>query len=51
MERIGGTQTILKKLEVLFERTELELKADEGKELDIDLKLLDQSIESDLRYQ
>ena len=51
MERIAGTQTILKKLEVLFERTELELKADEGKELDIDLKLLDQSIESDLRYQ
>ena len=49
MERIGGTQTVLKKLEVLFERTELELKADEGKELDIDLRLLDQSIESDLR--
>jgi hypothetical protein len=49
MERISGTQTVLKKLEVLFERTELELKADEGKELDIDLRLLDQSIESDLR--
>jgi 5-bromo-4-chloroindolyl phosphate hydrolysis protein len=49
VERITGTQTVLKKLEVLFERTELELKADEGKELDIDLKLLDQSIESDLR--
>jgi 5-bromo-4-chloroindolyl phosphate hydrolysis protein len=49
VERITGTQTVLKKLEVLFERTELELKADSGKELDIDLKLLDQSIESDLR--
>jgi 5-bromo-4-chloroindolyl phosphate hydrolysis protein len=49
VERITGTQTILKKLEVLFERTELELKTDQGKELDIDLKLLDQSIESDLR--
>lgn len=49
VERITGTQTVLKKLEVLFERTELELKADEGKELDIDLRLLDQSIESDLR--
>jgi 5-bromo-4-chloroindolyl phosphate hydrolysis protein len=49
VERISGTQTVLRKLEVLFERTELELKADEGKELDIDLKLLDQSIESDLR--
>jgi 5-bromo-4-chloroindolyl phosphate hydrolysis protein len=49
IERISSTQTVLKKLEVLFERTELELKADEGKELDIDLKLLDQSIESDLR--
>jgi 5-bromo-4-chloroindolyl phosphate hydrolysis protein len=49
VERITSTQTVLKKLEVLFERTELELKADEGKELDIDLKLLDQSIESDLR--
>jgi 5-bromo-4-chloroindolyl phosphate hydrolysis protein len=49
IERITSTQTVLKKLEVLFERTELELKADEGKELDIDLKLLDQSIESDLR--
>jgi 5-bromo-4-chloroindolyl phosphate hydrolysis protein len=49
VERISGTQTVLKKLEVLFERTELELKADDGKELDIDLKLLDQSIEADLR--
>jgi 5-bromo-4-chloroindolyl phosphate hydrolysis protein len=49
VERITGTQTVLKKLEVLFERTELELKADQGKELDIDLRLLDQSIESDLR--
>ncbi|MEN9873918.1 MAG: hypothetical protein RL186_815 [Pseudomonadota bacterium] len=49
VERITGTQTVLKKLEVLFERTELELKADSGKELDIDLRLLDQSIESDLR--
>jgi 5-bromo-4-chloroindolyl phosphate hydrolysis protein len=49
VERISGTQTVLKKLEVLFERTELELKADSGKELDIDLRLLDQSIESDLR--
>jgi 5-bromo-4-chloroindolyl phosphate hydrolysis protein len=49
VERITGTQTVLKKLEVLFERTELELKADDGKELDIDLRLLDQSIESDLR--
>ena len=49
VERITSTQTVLKKLEVLFERTELELKADEGKELDIDLRLLDQSIESDLR--
>jgi 5-bromo-4-chloroindolyl phosphate hydrolysis protein len=49
IDRITGTQTVLKKLEVLFERTELELKADDGKELDIDLKLLDQSIESDLR--
>lgn len=49
VERITGTQGVLRKLEVLFERTELELKADEGKELDIDLRLLDQSIESDLR--
>lgn len=49
VERITSTQTVLKKLEVLFERTELELKADDGKELDIDLKLLDQSIEADLR--
>ncbi|GBF58351.1 hypothetical protein PbB2_02032 [Candidatus Phycosocius bacilliformis] len=49
VERITGTQSVLRKLEVLFERTELELKADEGKELDIDLRLLDQSIESDLR--
>ena len=49
VERITGTQTVLKKLEVLFERTELELKDDTGKELDIDLRLLDQSIESDLR--
>jgi 5-bromo-4-chloroindolyl phosphate hydrolysis protein len=49
IERITSTQTVLKKLEVLFERTELDLKADDSKELDIDLKLLDQSLESDLR--
>jgi 5-bromo-4-chloroindolyl phosphate hydrolysis protein len=49
IERITSTQTVLKKLEVLFERTELELKADDSKELDIDLKLLDQSLESDLK--
>jgi hypothetical protein len=49
LDRIHGTQNVLKKLEMLFERSELELKADESKALDIDLRLLDQSLESDLK--
>ena len=46
--RIQSTQSILQKLSILFERTELELKADDNKALDIDLKLLDQSLQADL---
>ncbi|KAF0106027.1 MAG: Uncharacterized protein FD163_1962 [Hyphomonadaceae bacterium] len=46
--RIQSTQNILQKLSILFERTELELKADDNKALDIDLKLLDQSLQADL---
>lgn len=49
LDRIHGTQSVLKKLEMLFDRTELELKADDSKALDIDLRLLDQSLESDLK--
>lgn len=49
VERIAGTQSVLKKLEVLFDSTEIEMRAGEAKALDIDLKLLDQSIEADLK--
>jgi 5-bromo-4-chloroindolyl phosphate hydrolysis protein len=48
ISRIQSTQSILQKLSILFERTELELKADDNKALDIDLKLLDQSLQADL---
>lgn len=46
--RISSTQSILQKLSILFEKTELELKEDDNKSLDIDLKLLDQSLQADL---
>lgn len=49
VNRILSTQGILQKLVVLFEKTELELKADDNKSLDIDLKLLDQSLQMDLK--
>ena len=45
--RISSTQSILQKLSILFEKTELELKEDDNKSLDIDLKLLDQSLQAD----
>lgn len=47
-ERISSTQKILQKLVELFDKTEQELKADDNKSLDIDLKLLDQSLQADL---
>lgn len=49
VERVIATQGILQKLVILFEKTELELKNDDNKALDIDLKLLDQSLQNDLR--
>lgn len=49
IERIIATQGILQKLVILFEKTELELKNDDNKSLDIDLKLLDQSLKTDLK--
>ncbi len=51
IERIIATQNILQKIQVLFESTEIELRQDENKSLDIDLKLLDQSLQSDLRFK
>ncbi len=47
--RILSTQSVLQKLVLLFESTELELKDDDNKALDIDLKLLDQSLKADLK--
>lgn len=49
VSRIISTQGVLQKLVILFEKTELELKADDNKSLDIDLKLLDQSLQMDLK--
>lgn len=46
--RIVATQNILQKIAVHFEKNELELKADDNKTLDIDLKLLDESLKADL---
>jgi 5-bromo-4-chloroindolyl phosphate hydrolysis protein len=47
--RIQSTQHVLQKLTVLFDRTELELKATDAQALDIDLRLLDKSLEEDLK--
>jgi 5-bromo-4-chloroindolyl phosphate hydrolysis protein len=47
--RVLSTQSVLQKLVLLFESTELELKDDDNKALDIDLKLLDQSLKADLK--
>jgi 5-bromo-4-chloroindolyl phosphate hydrolysis protein len=49
ISRILSTQSVLQKLVILFEKTEMELKSDDNKSLDIDLKLLDQSLQADLR--
>ncbi len=46
--RIIATQNVLKRIQILFESTELELKEDDAKELDINLKLLEQSLQSDI---
>ncbi len=51
IQRIMATHNILQKIQVLFESTEIELRQDENKSLDIDLKLLDQSLQSDLRIK
>lgn len=51
ISRIMATHNILQKIQVLFESTEIELRQDENKSLDIDLKLLDQSLQSDLRFK
>lgn len=48
ISRIKSTQSVLQKLSILFERTELEIKEDDNKALDIDIKLLDQSLQIDL---
>jgi 5-bromo-4-chloroindolyl phosphate hydrolysis protein len=48
-ERIQATQTVLKKLAALFDKTELELRQGDAQALDIDVRLLDQSLEADLK--
>jgi hypothetical protein len=48
-QRIVATQGVLQKLTMLFDRTELELKEHDAQALDIDLRLLDQSLASDLK--
>jgi 5-bromo-4-chloroindolyl phosphate hydrolysis protein len=49
LERIQATQTVLKKLAALFDKTELELRQGDAQALDIDVRLLDQSLEADLK--
>lgn len=49
LERIQATQTVLKKLAALFDKTELELRHGDAQALDIDVRLLDQSLEADLK--
>lgn len=47
--RIVATQGVLQKLTMLFDRTELELRESDAQALDIDLRLLDQSLAADLK--
>jgi hypothetical protein len=48
-ERIIATQSVLKKLAALFDRTEIELGQGNAEALDIDVRLLAQSLEAELK--
>lgn len=47
--RLDATRDVLSKLEMVFDKTELDLKAVDGRVVDIELRVLNQSLDEDLR--
>jgi 5-bromo-4-chloroindolyl phosphate hydrolysis protein len=47
--RMEATRDVLSKLEMVFDKTEIELKSVDGRVLDIELRVLNQSLDEDLR--
>jgi len=47
-ERLGNVRRVLARMERLFEETETALKAEDRREMDLDLKLIDQALDEDL---
>jgi hypothetical protein len=48
-QRLDGVRRVLGRVELLFEQTEAALKQEDGRELDLELKLIDQALDEDLR--
>ena len=51
VDRIRATQVVLKKLSALFDKSELDLAQGDRRELDIDVRMLEQSLEADLKIK
>jgi hypothetical protein len=47
--RLSAVRAVLGRMERLFEETEGALKAEDGRELDLELRLIDQALDEDLR--
>jgi hypothetical protein len=47
--RLDGVRRVLGRMELLFEQTEAALKHEDGRELDLELRLIDQALDEDLR--
>jgi hypothetical protein len=50
-ERLANVRRVLSRMERLFEETEAALKADDRREMDLDLKLIDQALDEDLGHR
>lgn len=48
-QRLDGVRRVLGRMELLFEQTEAAVKHEDGRELDLELKLIDQALDEDLR--
>lgn len=48
-ERLGNVRRVLARMERLFQETEAALKAEDRRDMDLDLKLIDQALDEDLR--
>jgi hypothetical protein len=47
--RLAGVRRVLARMELLFEETQAALKQEDARELDLELKLIDQALDEDLR--